>query len=306
VSSPREDPAASVVRSGFVAVAGRTNAGKSTLVNRLVGEHVAIVSPTVQTTRRTVRAALTVDDAQLVFVDLPGSQKPVDVLTERMQHSVERELDDVDVVLWVVDMAESVGTGQRIVADLVFAPGVPVVIAANKVDLVKPAQLAERIHALSELIGEREYAALVPVSATTGEGLAPLLEQLRATLPEGGAWYPTGEVTDMRDEERISEFVREAALAHLRDELPHATIATVDELQERADGALEVDAVLWVERESQVGIVVGKAGSQIRDIGTAARQAAEAALGRTIHLHLRVKVRKRWRDDATWLNRAGL
>lgn len=295
-----------VRRSGFVAVAGRTNAGKSTLVNRLVGEHVAIVSPVVQTTRRLVRAALTVDDAQIVFVDLPGSQRPVDRLTERMQSAVRRELEDVDVILWVIDAADEPGRGEQIVADMVLSAGVPVVIAANKVDRTKPDRLVERIAKIAELVGERPYHALVPVSAISGDGANELVRELVAALPEGGAWYPEGETTDMRVEERIAEYVREAALHQLREELPHAMIATVDELDEGDDGTLRVEATIWVERESQVGIVVGRGGEMIRRIGIDARQAVEQALGVHVYLRARVKVRKAWRDDDAWLARAGL
>jgi GTPase len=300
------DAAGAVERSGFVAVAGRPNAGKSTLVNRLVGEHVAIVSPIAQTTRRLARGVLTTGNSQLVFVDLPGSQKPVDRLTERMQSSVERALTDVDLVLWVVDGMVAVGKGERAVGELVFAAGVPVVIALNKVDRTKPDVVAQRIHELMEIVGEREYHALVPVSAVTGDGCPELLGELVDSLPPGMAWYPADERTDMRTDERLAEFVREAALHHLREELPHATIAEVVDLSEREDGALDVDAVIWVENESQVGIVVGKAGSMIKTIGTEARTAAEAALERRIHLNLRVKVRRKWRDDDAWLARAGL
>lgn len=295
-----------VVRSGFIAVAGRPNAGKSTLINQIVGEHVAIVSPAVQTTRRLVRAVLTLGDAQLVFVDLPGSQRPVDRLTERMQSSVVQALKDVDVILWVIDAAVEPGPGERAVAEMVFSAGREVVIAANKVDRTKPALLAERIARIAELVGDREYRALVPVSAITGDGAQELVAELVSALPEGQAWYGPGDVTDMRDEERVSEYIREAALQRLRDELPHATIATVEELHTNDDGVLHVEATIWVERESQVGIVVGKGGETIRQIGSEARTAIEAALGSHAWLDLRVKVRKGWRGDDAWLARSGL
>ena len=299
-------PPTKISRSGFVAVAGRPNAGKSTLVNHLVGEHVAIVSPIAQTTRRVARGVLTRGDAQLVFVDLPGSQRPVDRLTERMQDSVEHALADVDVVLWVIDTSAAIGPGESVVANLVFNTGCPVVIALNKVDLTKPDVVLTRITQVMSIVGDREYAALVPVSALTADGCDALLNELLAALPAGPAWFPEGEHTDMRDDERIAEFVREAALHYMRDELPHATIAEVGEMTEREDGSIDVDAVLYVERESQVGIVVGKHGEMIRTIGTQAREVAERALGKRIHLALRVKVRKKWRDDEAWLTRSGL
>ncbi|MCW2928969.1 MAG: GTP-binding protein Era [Thermoleophilia bacterium] len=299
---------ASVLRSGFIAVAGRPNAGKSTLVNRIVGHHVAIVSPVAQTTRRIVRAVARRDDAQLVFVDLPGSQKPMDRMTARMQEAVERSFRDVDVVLWVIDAQEPIGSGEKIVRDLVFGAKLPVVIGLNKVDLSNPVEIAERISEVVRLLAGRDYHALVPISATTGDGVDPLLDELAGLLPEGPAWFGDDDVVDMRDEERIAEYVREATLAHLREELPHASAVTVDELFHDPDDGnrLHAECTIWVERESQVGIVVGKGGEQIRDIGVAARGMIETQLGTKLHLSLRVKVRKHWRDDATWLARAGL
>jgi len=297
-----------VRRSGFIAVAGRPNAGKSTLVNRIVGHHVAIVSPIAQTTRRIVRAVARIDDAQLVFVDLPGSQKPMDRMTERMQQAVEGSFRDVDIVLWVIDAIDEPGAGERRVADMVLASGKPVVLALNKVDRVKPDVIMQRIVAMTELLDGRDFAALVPISATTGDGVAGLLDELVALMPEGPAWFGDDDVVDMRDEERIAEYVREATLTHLRDELPHASAVTVDDLFDDPDDPdrLRVECTIWVERQSQVGIVVGTGGDRIRDIGIAARSMIETQLGTRLHLDLRVKVRKHWRDDATWLARAGL
>ncbi|MCW2960701.1 MAG: era [Thermoleophilia bacterium] len=300
VSAPIE-----VKRSGFVAVAGRPNAGKSTLVNWIVGHHVAIVSPIAQTTRRIVRAVARRGDAQIIFVDLPGSQKPMDRMTERMQRAVVKSFGDVDMVLWVIDGLDEPGRGEQHVADLVFGAGVPVIIALNKVDKSQPTKIAERIMQLSELIGDREYAALVPMSAVTGDGVDALLGEIATHLPEGPAWFGDEDVVDMRDEERIAEYVREATLSHLREELPHASAVTVDDLFDQ-DGRIHAECTIWVERQSQVGIVVGKGGDTIRDIGIAARTMIDHQLGAPVHLELRVKVRKRWREDDTWLARAGL
>jgi len=295
-----------VKRSGFVAVAGRPNAGKSTLVNRIVGHHVAIVSPIAQTTRRIVRAVCRRDDAQLIFVDLPGSQRPMDRMTSRMQQAVERSFSDVDLVLWVVDGEDEPGKGEAHVADLVFASRRPVIVALNKVDLAKPMAIAERIMQLDALIDGRDYVALVPISALTGDGVEALVGELVAGLPEGPAWFGDEDVVDMRDEERIAEYVREATLAHLREELPHASAVTVDEMVEGDDGRTRVECTIWVDRESQVGIVVGKQGMLIKEIGIAARAMIEEQLDTEIHLDLRVKTRRNWRDDETWLARAGL
>ncbi len=304
---PKSD--SEVKRSGFIAVAGRPNAGQSTLVNRIVGHHVAIVSPIAQTTRRIVRAVARRDDAQLVFVDLPGSQKPMDRMTERMQQSVEASFKDVDVVLWVIDAIDDIGAGERRVADLVLRSGHPVVLALNKVDRVKPDVIASRIVALTQLLDGRDFAALVPISAITGDGVDGLLDELVQLLPEGPAWFGDDDVVDMRDEERIAEYVREATLAHLRDELPHASAVTVDDMfddPDLGDERMQVECTIWVERQSQVGIVVGQKGERIKEIGIAARKMIEEQLDIDIHLSLRVKVRKHWRDDATWLARAGL
>jgi GTP-binding protein Era len=303
-----QDSDSGVRRSGFIAVAGRPNAGKSTLVNRIVGHHVAIVSPIAQTTRRIVRAVARRGDAQLVFVDLPGSQKPMDRMTERMQQAVEGSFRDVDVVVWVIDGIDEPGQGEQRVADMVLATGRPVVIALNKVDRSKPDVIMERIVAITKLLGDRDYAALVPISALTGDGVNDLLDELVKLLPEGPAWFGDDDVVDMRDEERIAEYVREATLSHLREELPHASAVTVDELYEdpNDEDRLHAECTIWVERDSQIGIVVGKGGEQIKDIGIAARAMIEEQLGTKLHLSLRVKVRKHWRDDATWLARAGL
>lgn len=301
-------PDSNVRRSGFIAVAGRPNAGKSTLVNRIVGHHVAIVSPIAQTTRRIVRAVARRDDAQLVFVDLPGSQKPMDRMTERMQQAVEASFRDVDLVVWVIDAIDEPGMGERRVADMVLASRKPVVLALNKVDRVKPDVIMDRINALTKLLDGRDFAALVPISARDGDGVDALLDELVALLPEGPAWFGDTDIVDMRDEERIAEYVREATLSHLREELPHASAVTVDDMTPTDDDPDRtiVECTIWVERQSQVGIVVGQQGAVIREIGIAARKVIEEQLDMRIHLSLRVKVRKHWRDDATWLARSGL
>lgn len=295
-----------VTTSGFIAVAGRPNAGKSTLVNHVVGQHVAIVSPIAQTTRRIVRAVARRGHAQYIFVDLPGSQKPMDRMTSRMQRSVERAFDDVDMVLWVIDGGEELGKSERVVRDLIYGANLPVVIALNKVDLTKREVIATRITEIVELLEGREFAALVPISARTGDGVDDLLDELATHLPDGPAWFGDEDVVDMRDEERIAEYVREATLAHLREELPHATAVTVDDMLPDENGRVRVSCTIWVDNDSQVGIVVGKGGERIREVGIAARTKIEEQLGLDHHLDLRVKTRKNWRDDEQWLARAGL
>jgi GTP-binding protein Era len=286
------------VRSGFVAVAGRPNVGKSTLVNALAGGKVAIVSDKPQTTRRRIAAVVNGDDYQLVLVDLPGFQRPRDPLTERMQKTVDDSLTDVDAFLFVLPADERIGGGDRFVAERVFAGGAPVVIALNKVDRVSPARIAEQIEAAAAL---GDFHALHPVSALRGEGLGPLLEDLAGLLPEGPRYFGEGEDTDLPLEARLAEVIREQALALTRDEVPHAIEVEIEEIE---DG--RVRARLFVETESQKGILVGKGGSMVKAIGSRARPELERLLGRKVFLELVVKVRPHWRRDENVLQQLGI
>jgi GTP-binding protein Era len=286
------------MRSGFVAVAGRPNVGKSTLVNALCGRKVAIVSDKPQTTRRRIVGIANGDDYQLVLADLPGFQRPRDPLTEHMQRTVDSSFEDVDGVLFVVDARDRMGAGDRFIAGRVFALGVPVVIAVNKVDRLKPGHIASQMHTAASL---GDFHALHPVSAKTGDGVAELREELVSLLPEGPLYYPREQRTDLPVEAQIAELVREQALRLTREEVPHAITAEVEELEEKV-----VRVNLWVETESQKQILVGKGGSMVRRIGTGARPEIEALLGRTIFLDLQVKVRPRWRRDEAMLERLGI
>ncbi|HYY74830.1 MAG TPA: GTPase Era [Gaiellaceae bacterium] len=286
------------MRSGFVAVAGRPNVGKSTLVNALAGGKVAIVSDKPQTTRRRISAVVNGDGYQLVLSDLPGFQRPRDALTERMQRTVDGALEDVDGFLFVLAADERLGPGDRFVAERVFAAGPPVVIALNKVDRLRPDRIAERIPEVAAL---GDFHALHPVSALRSEGIDALRVDLAALLPEGPAYFAPGETTDLPLEVRIAEVVREKALALTREEVPHAISVEVDEIEEGRVGAL-----VYVETSSQKGIVVGKGGSMIRSIGTQARPEVELLLGRKVFLELQVKVRPRWRRDESVLERLGI
>lgn len=292
------------MRSGFVAVAGRPNVGKSTLVNALAGGKVAIVSDKPQTTRRRISAVvdggLDTDPYQLVLVDLPGFQRPRDALTERMQRTVDEALVDVDGFLFVLAADEAIGAGDRFIAERVYAAGPPVVLAVNKVDRVDPARIAGQIVTAAAL---GDFLALHPVSGLTGDGLEPLRADLAALLPEGPRYFEEGQRTDLPLEARIAEIVREKALELTREEVPHAISVEVDELDAEAG---RVSAQVWVETESQKGIVVGKGGAMIRAIGTRARPEVESLLGRSVFLDLRVKVRPRWRRDEGALERLGI
>jgi GTP-binding protein Era len=287
------------MRSGFVAVAGRPNVGKSTLVNAVTGEKVAIVSRIPHTTRHRIRGIHTTADAQLVLVDLPGWQRPIDPLTARMQERVDETMrDDLDVVLLVVNARERIGAGDRFVARRVFELGVPVVIALNKVDRLKPAHIAEQMKTAAAL---GDFHALHPVSARTGDGIAELRSDLVALLPDGPLYYPEGEVTDMPLEARIAELVREQALRLTREEVPHALTAELVELDES-----RVHVRLFTETESQKQILIGKGGSMVREIGRSARPGIEQLLGRKIYLQVQVKAAPKWRRNETMLERLGL
>jgi GTPase len=285
------------VKSGFVAVAGRPNVGKSALVNALCGGKVAIVSDKPQTTRRRISGVANGPDHQLVLVDLPGFQRPRDPLTERMQRTVDESLADVDAVLFVVAADEQIGAGDRFIAARIFGRA-PVTIALNKTDRVKPAQIAAQIDEASRL---GDFHALHPVSARSGDGVESLRRELVGLLPEGPAYFPAGEVTDLPLEARVAELVREQALAVTREEVPHALAVDVEEID---DG--RVRGILVVETESQKGIVIGKGGRMIREIGSRARPQIELLLGGPVFLELTVKVRPKWRRDEAMLERWGI
>ncbi len=286
------------MRSGFVALAGRPNVGKSSLANALAGGKVAIVSDKPQTTRRRIHAVANGDDFQLVLADLPGFQRPLDALTEHMQRTVDASFEEIDAILFVLSARERIGAGDRFIAQRVFALGVPVVIAVNKVDRLKPGHIATQMAAAARL---GDFHALHPVSAKTGDGVGELRQELTALLPEGPRYFGEDQRTDLSVEQQIAELVREKALALTRDEVPHAITVEVAEVGEKA-----VAADVLVETESQKQIVVGKGGSVIKEIGVRARPEIEALLGRSIFLELRVKVKPRWRRDDALLERLGI
>jgi GTPase len=287
-----------LMKSGLVAVAGRPNVGKSTLVNALAGEKVAITSTVPNTTRRRIFGVVNGADWQLVLVDLPGFQRPMDALTERMQETVDTSVEDVDAVLLVVSARERIGAGDRFVARRVFSLGVPVIIAVNKIDRLKHGHVASQMKEAATL---GDFHALHPVSAKVRDGIDELRDDLVFLLPEGPALFPHEQRTDLTLEERVAEVIREKALHLTRDEVPHALTVEVEELGEKS-----VRAFVLVETESQKGILVGKRGAMIREIGTRARPEVDALVGRPMFLELVVKVRPRWRRDRRTLERLGL
>jgi GTP-binding protein Era len=296
-----------MTRSGFVGLAGRPNVGKSTLVNALVGSHVAIVSNRPQTTRRAIRGVATDLEAgrQLILVDLPGVQRPRDVLTERMQGRVERELADSDAVLFVINGEEGVGPGDRFIvrALLGAGTGLPVICAVNKADRLGPNELVPVLAEAAELEGVDE---VFPISARSGEGLPPLLERLGELLPEGPYMYPPEDSSDQSSELLLAELIREQVLNRTRQEIPHSVEVSVLEAEPREDGLVTVRAEIWAETESQKGILIGKNGTKIREIGAAARRSLEAELEARVHLDLTVRVRRHWRRDEDLLDRLGI
>jgi GTP-binding protein Era len=287
------------VRSGFVAVVGRPNVGKSTLVNALVGTKVAITSPRPQTTRRTIRGVVTTGDAQIVLVDTPGMHRPRTALSIRLNEQVDATLADADAALLMLDATQPVGPGDRRLAGLV--EGTPTVCVVNKVDRAGSALTAERLAEAEEW----DLAAYVPVSALKGTNLEPVVEELIALLPEGPAYFPEGMPTDLPEEVLIAELVREKFLARLRDELPHSLAVVLADMSDE-EGRLRIHADVVVERDSQKGIVIGKGGSMLRDAGTEARRDIERLLGRDVYLDLRVKVEKGWQDNPSLIERLGL
>lgn len=296
-----------MTRAGFVGLAGRPNVGKSTLVNALVGSHVAIVSSRPQTTRRAIRGVATDLEAerQLVLVDLPGVQRPRDVLTERMQGRVERELADSDVVLFVINGEEGVGPGDRFIVRALLGAGaeLPVICAVNKADRLGPNEL---VPVLAEAAGLEGVDEVFPISAKTGEGLPPLLERLGELVPEGPYLYPPEDRSDQSSELLLAELIREQVLNRTRQEIPHSVEVKVLELEPRDDGLVAVRAEIWAETESQKGILIGKGGVKIGEIGTAARRSLETELGARVHLDLTVRVRRNWRRDEDLLDRLGI
>jgi len=287
-------------RSGFVAFAGRPNAGKSTLTNAMIGAKVAITSDKPQTTRRAIRGVLTRDDAQLVVVDLPGVQRPRDSLTGRMQRRVESEMRGADVALLVLNGAEGVGPGDRYIAKQLADLRVPVVVAVNKIDRLSRAETLEVLVAAAEIgVGEDVF----PISARKGTGVPALVEHLVGLLPRGPFFFPVDERTDQPRHVLLAELVREQILRRTFQEIPHAVEVAIEEVERPKDDLHVVVANAWVESPSQKGILIGAGGRMIRTIGTAARKELERELGTRVHLDLQVKVRRNWRSDETMLDR---
>jgi GTP-binding protein Era len=295
-------------RSGFACLVGRPNAGKSTLANALVGQKIAITSSRPQTTRHTVRGIVHRPDAQLVLVDTPGLHRPRTLLGQRLNDRVHETLAEVDIVGLCIPADEKIGPGDKFIAEaLGKIPRSTKIGLVTKTDKASKQQVAEQLLALTAL-GEQVlggFADVVPGSAKTGEQVDTVAEVLLGHLPEGPRLYPDGELTDEPESVMVAELVREAALEGVRDELPHSLAVVVEEMNEGDNGVLQIFVWLYVERDSQKGIIIGKGGARLKDVGTRARRSIEALLGTRVHLDLRVKIAKDWQRDPKQLQRLG-
>ncbi|KTF03936.1 GTPase Era [Trueperella sp. HMSC08B05] len=293
-------------RAGFVSVVGRPNAGKSTLLNAMVGTKIAITADQPETTRRVIRGIVQLEAGQLIVVDTPGLHRPRTLLGERLNDMVGEALSDVDAVALCMPADEPTGPGDRFLLDLVKKTGAPILAVITKMDKVTKDALAERIIEISQM---HEFAEIVPVSAVAGEQVGLLASLLLERMPLSPPLYPRDSVTDETEEDRIAELIREAALVGVREELPHSIAVVVDEMEERprreGEPVLAIHASLYVERESQKGIIIGRGGARLKRVGRSSRESIEAMLGRQVYLNLFVKVAKDWQRDPKLLGRLG-
>jgi len=289
-------------RAGFVAVVGRPNVGKSTLVNSLVGQKVAIVSDKPQTTRNRILGILSLPQAQILFVDTPGIHKPKHKLGEFMVRAAETTIGDVDIVLFVIDATAAIGGGERYIAQLLSKVSTPVILAVNKMDLTPPAALLPIMDAYRNML---KLEALVPVSALKGQNLGPLLDEIVKLLPPGPRLYPEDNVTDQPERLVVAEIIREKILYLTEDEFPHSVAIDVEELLTRDNGSMFIRATVYVERDSQKGIIIGAGGRLLKEIGRLAREDIQKLLGANVYLDLWVKVKKDWRNKPGSLHAFG-
>jgi GTP-binding protein Era len=291
-----------IVKSGFVSIVGRPNSGKSTLLNRLVGQKISIVTPRPQTTRNIVRGIVTEPEGQIIFLDTPGIHKPLHRLNERMMRLMLDSLKDIDIVMLIVDASTAHGHGDEFALDMIQKVQTRRYLLLNKIDKIPKHQLLPQITLYSEAA---EFERIVPISAKTGDGVDALKKEIYKCLPEGPLYYPKEQPTDQPERFLVSEVIREKLILMTREELPHATAIALQRFEE-GEGRLQIFASIYVERESQKKIVIGRGGQVIKEVGTAARREIEALLDRRVHLELHVKVRKKWRDDEQVLKALGI
>ena len=290
-------------RSGFVSIVGRPNVGKSTLVNAMVGEKIAITSPRPQTTRNTIRGVLTLPDrgSQMVLVDTPGIHKPQTALGERLNRLVYGSLAEADCVLFVLDATQPIGPGDKLIAERLLQAGTPVVVALNKVDRAKREHIGDHLR----IAGEWDFDAYVPISALKRDGIEIVIEEVDSRLKAGPFFFPEDAVTDQPDSLLVAELIREKYLSRLHEELPHSLAVMVTEMEQKGNGVLHISATAYVERDSQKGMVIGKGGTMVRDVGKAARYDLERLFGSKVFLDLNVKVEKDWQRTDEMLDRLG-
>ncbi len=289
-------------KSGFVAVIGRPNVGKSTLINSLIGQKIAIMSDKPQTTRNRILCVLTQPDAQMVFIDTPGVHKPLHKLGEYMAHTVENTLKEIDAILFVVDATEKMGAGERFILERLAATRRPVVLVVNKLDLIDRETVLPIIDSYRK---QYDFAGIVPISAKEKDNLEALLGEVKKYLPEGPAYYPEDMVTDQPERLIVAELVREKLLEMTRDEVPHSVAVDVDEMKTRPKGDIYIRATIYVERDSQKGIIIGGHGAMLKETGRRARHDIETLLGAKVYLDLWVKVQRDWRNRPAVLKNLG-
>lgn len=289
-------------RSGFVAILGRPNVGKSTLMNRVIGEKIAIMSDKAQTTRNKINGIYTSDEAQVVFVDTPGIHKPKNDLDEYMDDAALSTLKEVDAILFMAAADDKIGPGDRYIMNLLQDVGTPILFLLNKIDLVHPDKLPDIV---AQYTDELNFAGVYSISATQGNNVPDLLTKITTLLPEGPQYYPEDQLTDHPEYFVVSELIREQVLHLTRDEIPHAVAVVLESMNQRVKDKLQVEATIFVERDSQKGIVIGRGGAMLKKIGIQARREIEGLLGEKINLKLWVRVQKNWRDDPLFLKRSG-
>ena len=289
-------------RSGFVAIIGRPNVGKSTLMNHLIGQKIAIMSDKPQTTRNKIHGVYTTNDTQIVFLDTPGIHKPQSKLGNYMMQTAESALREVEAALFLIDASEGLGGGDRFIIEQLKKVKTPVFLVMNKIDKVEPEQLLPMITQYNEL---HEFAEIIPISALKGNNVETLLEQLSRYLPEGPQYYPADQITDHPEQFVCSELIREKILHMTREEIPHSIAVTIEDMRVKENGVVYIGAVIFVERDSQKGIIIGKKGDLLKEVGKQARKDIEALLGSRIFLELWVKVKKDWRNQERVLKDLG-
>lgn len=290
-------------KSGFVAVIGRPNVGKSTLINKIVGQKVAITSDKPQTTRNRIQCILTHDDAQIIFLDTPGIHKPKFKLGEYMLKAAEGTLKEVDAILFVIDATEKFGGGEKYILERLSATTKPVILVVNKIDLIGREKILPIIADYSK---RRDFAAVVPISAAQGDNVDALIAETKNFLPEGVQYYPADMVTDQPERLIVAELIREKILHATQDEVPHSIAVDLEEFSERDNGTIFIRATIYVERDSQKGILIGKGGAMLKSVGGAARPEIEMLLGTKVFLDLWVKVKRDWRNSIGALQSFGL